>query len=148
MTTPEENKTIVRHVTEAGVNTGDLEVFRRALTPDYQRHSQATTRLPEIRGVERMLEFLEFHFRAFPDWHEEIDLVIAEGDKVAYITTGTGTNTGPLGDQPPTGKKVSVVTYVVKRIADAQIAETWVGCYNLAILTQLGLMPAPGGGET
>ena len=67
--------------------------------------------------------------------------MLAEGDKVAYITTGTGTHTGPMGDTPPTGKKVEVVTYVIQRLVDDKIAETWVGWDNVAILGQLGLLP-------
>ena len=143
MASLEENKEIVRHVTEAGVNKGDLEVFRQVLAPDYARHSQASTAVPEIRGVEEMLDFLRGHFAAFPDWREEIELMVAEGDKVAYVTTGTGTNSGPLGELPPTGREIQVVTYVVHRFAGTKIVETWVGWDNVAILSQLGLMEPP-----
>lgn len=142
-TTPEENKEIVRRVMAEGVNRGDLEVFREMLAPGYVRHSQATTEMPEIHGVEEMLAFLRWNFTAFPDWHEEIDLMIAEGDKVAYITTGTGTHTGPMGDIPPTEKKVEVVNFIVQRIEGGKIAESWVGWDNLAVLMQLGLLTDP-----
>ena len=110
----------------------------------HARHSQATTEMPEIRGREQMVGFFRATFAAFPDWHEEIVLMIAEGDKVAYITTGTATHTGPLGDIPPTGKKVAIDNFIVQRIEDGKIAETWVGWDNLAVLTQLGLFPPPG----
>lgn len=147
-TTPEQNKEIVRRAIAEGVNAGNLEVFRAMLAPDYARHSQATTEMPEIRGVEAMLEFLEASFTTFPDWHEEIELMIAEGDKVAYVTTGTGTQTGPMGDIPPTGKKVEITNYIVQRIENGKIAETWIGWDNLAALVQLGLFPPPdAGGE-
>jgi predicted ester cyclase len=145
-TAPEENKAIVRRVITEGVNTGDLQTFRDMLASDYARHSQATTEMPEIHGVEEMLTFLQAQFAAFPDYHEEIELMIAEGDKVAYITTGTGTQTGPLGDIPPTGKKMEVVNYVVQRIHNGKITETWIGWDNLAVLLQLGLFPPPGAG--
>lgn len=145
VTTPEENKEIIRRVMAEGVNTGNLEVFREMLAPDYARHSQATTGMEEIRGIDAMLNFLQAHFTAFPDWHEEIDLMIAEGDKVAYITTGTGTHTGPMGDIPATGKPVEVVNYILQRIEGGKIAETWVGWDNLAVLAQLGLFPSPSG---
>lgn len=143
MTTQEANKEIVRRVVSDGVNAGDLQVIRDMLAPDYSRHSQATTETPEIRGVEEMLTFLENAFTAFPDWHEEIDLMIAEDDKVAFITTGTGTHMGPIGDIPPTGRKVEVINYVIHRIHNGQIAETWIGWDNLAMLIQLGLFPLP-----
>jgi len=140
----EANKKLIRRVVTEGVNTGDLEVFRNMLASDYSRHSQATTEMPEIRGVEAMLNFLKVQYAAFPDYHEKIELMIAEGDKVAYITTGIGTHTGPLGEIPATGKKMEVVNYVVQRIENGKIAETWIGWDNMAALLQLGLIPPPG----
>lgn len=137
----EANKEIVRRVLKEGVNAHNLEFFREMLTPDYARHSQATTEMQEIRGVEGMLEFLKANFTAFPDWHETIELMIAEGDKVAYITTGTGTHTGPMGDIPPTGEKMEITNYIIQRIENGKIAETWIGWDNLAALVQLGLFP-------
>lgn len=142
MGTVEENKQLVRRVVSEGVNTGDLDVFRTHLAPDYARHSQATTDMPEIRGIDEMLEFLRVNLTAFPDWHEEIELMIGEGDTVAYITTGTATHTGPFGHLPPTGKRIEVTNYVVQRIEAGKIAETWIGWDNLAVMRQLGLLPA------
>ena len=141
--TTEANKRLIRRIISDGVNAGDLDVFRETLAPDYVRHSQATTAMPEIRGVEQMLTFLEETFRAFPDWHEEILLMVAEGDTVAYITRGTGTHTGPLGDLPPTGREVDVTNYIFQRIENGRVAETWIGWDNLAMLNQLGILPPP-----
>jgi predicted ester cyclase len=144
--TPEDNKEIIRRVVREGVNAHDLDVFREMLASDYARHSQATTEAPEIRGVEDMLEVLRGVFAAFPDWHEEIELMVAEGDKVACITRGRGTHTGPLGDIPPTGRRMEVTNYIFQRIENGKIAETWVGWDNLAGLIQLGLVTPPAAG--
>ena len=140
-----ENKQIVRRVMEEGVNQGDREVLREALAPDYARHSQATMGMEEITGRDQMMAFFDATFSAFPDWHEEIELMVAEGDKVAYITTGTGTHEGAFGDIPATGKRVRIVNFIVHRIEDGKIAETWTGWDNLAFLMQVGLFPPPGG---
>jgi len=141
MGTAEENKQLVRHIISEAVNKGDLELFEALLAPEYKRRSQASTDMQEIRGIDQMLEFLRVNFTAFPDWHEEIELMVAEADKVAYITTGTATHTGPLGDIPPTGKTVKVVNHIVQRIEDGRIAETWIEWDNLAVFQQLGLLP-------
>ena len=137
----EENKRLIRHIVSEGVNQANLEVFEAHLASDYARHSQATTEMPEIRGIDQMLEFLRVSYAAFPDWHEEIELMIGEGDMVAYITTGTATHSGPLGDVPPTGKTIQVTNFVVQRIEGGKIAETWIGWDNLAVMGQLGLLP-------
>lgn len=141
------NKEIVRRVMEEGVNRGDRELLRSHLTPDYVRHSQATTSMPEIRGRDQMMEFFDATFDAFPDWHETIVLMIAEGDKVAYITQGTGTHQGAFGGIPATGKPVEVYNFIFHRLEDGRIAETWTGWDNLAFLMQVGLFPPPGDGE-
>lgn len=142
----EANKELVRRVVNEGVNRADRGFLRDALAPDYARHSQATTMMPEIRGREQMMEFFDATFSAFPDWHEEIEMMIAEGDLVAYITTGTGTHEGPFGDVPATGRPVEITNFIVQRIENGKIAETWIGWDNLAFLSQIGLLSPPGEG--
>lgn len=139
----ESNKDIVRRIVAEGVNAANLEVFRAAISPDYVRHSQASTGMEEIRGEEAFLEFLQWNYTAFPDWHEEIEVILAEGDLVAYVTTGTGTHVGPMGDVPPTGRQIRLTNFVVHRFVGGKIAESWVGWDNLAALRQLGLFPFP-----
>lgn len=141
MDTVEKNKELVRYVLDRGVNAHDLDVFRSVLATDYARHSQSTTEMPEIRGIEQMLEFLRGSFATFPDWHERIELMLGEGDKVAYVTTGTGTQTGPMGGIPPTGRTIEVTNHVIQRIENGKISETWITWDNLAAMRQLGLVP-------
>jgi predicted ester cyclase len=111
---------------------------------------RATTTPEQNRKIVRrvMMEGVNEHeLMAFPDWHEKIELMIAEGDKVAYITTGTGTHAGPMGDIPPTGKPIEITNYTIHRIENGKIAETWIGWDNLAALVQMGLFPPPGAGK-
>jgi steroid delta-isomerase-like uncharacterized protein len=146
MSMEEANKTLIRRIIEEGVNTGNLDAFRETLAPDYRRHSQATLEMPEIAGPDQMIAFLSTHFTSFPDWREDIEIMIAEGDKVAYITRGTGTQTGPMGDIPATGRTIEVMNYIIQRIENGKIAETWIGWDNLSVLMQLGVFPPPAAG--
>lgn len=145
MSVEETNKALIRRTIEQCVNAHDLDAFRRILAPDYRRHSQATLDMPEIEGPDQMLAFLTATFSAIPDWHEKIELMIAEGDKVALITRGTGTQTGAMGDIPATGRKIEVMNYIIHRIENGRVAETWIGWDNLSVLMQLGVFPPPGG---
>ena len=144
MTSVAENKEIVRRVIDHGVNRQDVDFLLSMLKPDYRRHSQATGPMPEIRGRDQMGGFFRENFTTFPDWHEEIVLMLAEDDKVALVTRGTGTQTGPWGEVPPSGKPVAVDNFIVHRLEDGQIAETWIGWDNLAVLGQLGAGRATG----
>ena len=83
--------------------------------------------------------FLCASFAAFPGLRK---LWPAEDGKVAFLTTGTGTNTGKLGEVGPTGKSVKIQNLIVHRINENnQIAETWVLWDNVAFLKQLGIYP-------
>lgn len=143
-TTQEKNKELARMVLEEGINKQNMDLFGSMLTEDFVRHCQSMPpEMQEIKGIEQMKAFLASNYVAFPDWNEEITLMIAEGDLVAIITRGTGTNSGPMGETPATNKKVDLVEFIVQRFENGKIAEAWVGWDNVAILSQMGLYPPP-----
>lgn len=138
----EANKALVRRVTREGINAQKLEVLSQLLAEDYARHSQSSPpAFREIRGKGPFLRMARAHFSAFPDWNEKVEFMIAEGDKVAYVTTGTGTHKGRMGPFDPTGKRVRLQHLVIHRIKKGKISETWILWDNVAFLQQLGLLP-------
>jgi predicted ester cyclase len=143
----EANMAIVRNVHEQ-VNDGNLAVFDEVLAPDYARHCQAMPpQAREIRGAEPLKAFVRENLAAFPDWHDNIDFMFAADDKVAYITTSTGTQTGQFGPFPPTGKRVKLVSIIIQRLENGKVAETWISWDNVSWMTELGHMPAPAAGD-
>ncbi|NJL56920.1 ester cyclase [bacterium] len=95
-----------------------------------------------IVGLEANKTFNESLFQGFPDIHQTIEDVIAEGDKVVYRTTIQGTHTGEFLGTPPTGKAVKVNDFTLLRVADGKIVEWWYECNLLEVMQQLGLIPA------
>jgi predicted ester cyclase len=137
----EANKEKVRTMLRS-LNAGDIGGFVSALSPDYVRHSQAMPpELQEIRGSEVMGAWLAENQVTFPDYHEEIEWLVGEGDFVAWRSRGRGTMTGPMGPFPATGKAMEVVIIGMHRFEDGKVVETWTSWDNLAVLTQLGLLP-------
>ena len=138
----EANKATVKRMLER-LSAGDVAGFTDALAPDYVRHSQAMpSELQEIRGKEMMHEWLLSNLVPFPDYSEEIEWLIGEGDFVAWRSRGTGTQSGPLGPFQPTGKRLDVVIIGMHRFTNGSVAETWTSWDNLAVLAQLGHMGA------
>jgi predicted ester cyclase len=126
------------------LNAGDVEGFVAGLAPDYVRHCQAMPpELQEIRGRDAMEQWLLSNQDTFPDYHEEIGWMVAEGDYVAQRSRGTGTQKGPLGPFPATGRRMEIVIMGMHRFENDLIAETWTSWDNVAALTQLGLLPGP-----
>ena len=139
----EENKALVRRI-HAEVSKGNLEIFDEVLSPDYVRHCQAMpAELQEIHGTEVFKAFVADFVNAVSNCKDEIEFIIADSNMVAYVTTTTGTQTGPMGDLPPSGKDFMLKNIVIQRIENGKIAETWISWDNVAMLTQLGFFPPP-----
>lgn len=137
----EAHKATLRRMLER-LNQGDIKGFTDALSPNYVRHCQAMPpELQEIRGRDAMHQWLVANQVTFPDYREEIESLVAEGDFVAWRSRGVGTQRGPLGPFPPTGKRMDIVIIGMHRFEGELVAETWTSWDNIAALTQLGLLP-------
>jgi predicted ester cyclase len=138
----EENKATVRRMLES-LSSGDIAGFTDALAPDYVRHCQAMPpELQEIRGREAMHRWLLANQATFPDYSEEIESLVGEGEFVAWRSKGVGTQRGALGPFPATHKRMELTIIGMHRFEGGLVVETWTSWDNLAALAQLGLLPA------
>jgi predicted ester cyclase len=132
------NKATVRRMLEH-LSAGDVAAFTDALSPNYVRHSQAMpAELQEIHGRDAMRDWLLSNLVTFPDYREELEWLIGEGEYVAWQSRGTGTQAGALGPFPATHKRMDVVIIGMHRFEAGLVAETWTSWDNVAVLTQLG----------
>jgi steroid delta-isomerase-like uncharacterized protein len=138
----EANKNLVRQFA-AVLNAADWDALDALLAEDFRRHSQATTEMPELNSREEFKRLQQMYLESFPDQRVTIEMLVAEGDKVAGLASYAGTNTGPLGNVPATGKSAELKFLSIFRIEGGRIAELWVEWDNLAMLTQLGVFPPP-----
>lgn len=135
------NKDLVRRFADAG-NAADWEALATIVTEGFTRHSAAS---PEpVTSAEDFIRLQESFLTSFPDQHVTLNQLVAEGDYVAALATYTGTQTGPVGAFPATGRSASLPFLAMFRIEDGRIAELWLEWDNIAMLTQLGLFPPPG----
>jgi len=133
------NKELIEQFALA-VNNADWDAFDTLVTDDLKRHSQATPGV-EVNSREDFVNLQKPWLEACPDQKITMEMLIAEGDKVAVYATLSGTQTGPLGNFPPKGKSMDSKFITIFRIEDGRIAEIWVEWDNLAILSQLGHFP-------
>ena len=137
------NMEIIRK-THADLANGDFEAFKSAISPNYTRHCQAMPPgLQELHGTKEFFAFIEEFMKAAPGYTDSLSNMIAMGDRVAYISTISGTQTGPMGGFPATGKTFNLVNIIMQRLEDGKVVETWVSWDNVSFLSQLGLMPGP-----
>ncbi|MCP8310334.1 MAG: ester cyclase [Candidatus Methylarchaceae archaeon HK01M] len=125
----EENKSIVRRWIEA-YNKRNLD-FDEFIASDYIDHTNKVDR-------DGLIQLFDMGFKAFPDWHETIEDIIAEGDKVWVRLSYTGTHKGEFMGLPPTGKKITSKAVDIYRIVNGKLAEYWNVTDNVDIFKQIG----------
>ena len=76
----------------------------------------------------------------FPDLHFDIVETIADGDGVAIAWTMRGTQTGPLGDRPASGRTIDVHGITIYYFRDGRITGHRQIVDRIAVARQLGLM--------
>jgi predicted ester cyclase len=141
-TIEQQNMAVVRGA-HAALASGDFEGFKKAIGPNYVRHCQAMPPgLQELHGTDEFFEFLEEFATAVPEYTDRLSQMIAYHDRVAYVSTMTGVQTGPLGNLPATGREFTLVNIIIQRLENGRVVETWVSWDNVAFLSQLGLFPA------
>lgn len=132
----EKNKDVVRAFVDA-VNRQDWDRVATLVAPEFTRHSHAAGS-PGVRSRGELLRFLQAEFETFPDAREEIADILAEGDRVAVRHSFRGTQAGPMGPYPPSGRIMSADYLAIYRLENGVIVEAWAEWDNQSGLVQLG----------
>jgi steroid delta-isomerase-like uncharacterized protein len=133
----EENKAIIRRWYEAE-NEKDLSSIGDIVAPDFVDHTN------QLKSLEEYKQYITMFIKAFPDFHETIEDIIAEGDKVWVRFTFTGTHTGVYRGLAPTGKKITAEVVDIFRMVDGKVVEEWEVADGVNMLKQLGVIEYKG----
>ena len=133
----EENKALIRRLVET-FNKHDVTLWDEFIAPDFVDYD-----IP-LQGLDKFKQFETSFINGFPDYHETIEDIIAEGDTVWLHFKVMGTHTGewnlfgvPL---PPTDKKITYMGVGIWRIVNGKVVERKSVRDMLFFLTQLGLI--------
>jgi len=120
-----------------GLNRGDISAADEAFAPDCLVHINGS---PDpnlsVAGFKQMMTGL---LAAFPDLRITIEDQVIAGDRVATRWTAEGTNSGPFGPVPATGRRVRVDGHILDRVEGGRIAERWEQWDQAGMMQQLGL---------
>lgn len=142
ITQVEQNKSIALRFAQDGWGTNPnwKKTWDELMSADVIHHFNSS---PEpIVGLEANKAHNTSLFQGFPDIYHEIEDMIAEGDTVVYRTTIQGTHKGEFFGIPPTGKCVKINDFTLLQMSEGKIIKWWYECNLLAVMQQLGLMPA------
>jgi predicted ester cyclase len=136
----EANKDVYRRMVAEVVNKGNFDVIPELFHPEYVDHASPPGMPPGIANVEPIFRMFR---TGFPDVKFTIDQMIGEGDYVATLVHGEGTQTGQFIEFPPSGKHAVWRSVGFFRIEDGKIAEHWGIPDLLGLLIQIGIIPPP-----
>jgi predicted SnoaL-like aldol condensation-catalyzing enzyme len=121
------------------LNAGEVERFDDLLHPGYVNHNRYAG--PGRDGVKAVFSaFLQ----ALPDLAVTVHDALVAGDRVVGRYSYTGTFTGPLLGNAPTGERVTMTSIDIWRVADGRFVEHWDEINSLELFVQLGAVAAPG----
>ena len=137
----EENKVIARRLIEEVFNEGNLDVIPELIAPDFVGVGSG--------GPEGFKQVTILYLNAFPDLHQTIEDMVAEGDKVAVRVLVRGTHDGEFpssffGPISPTGKGFAITETSIVRIDGNKIVERRSDWDQFGLFQQLGVISAIG----
>ncbi len=132
-TVEEENKAFLLAFTEDFFNKQNIAVFEKYYSTNCIVHFTSGD-----QNFEQYKVSVQGFFAALPDLHITTEDLIAEGEKVAKLWSGTGTHKAELFGIPATEKKIVLKGIEIFRIEDGKIVEVWVSWDVYGIMQQLG----------
>jgi predicted ester cyclase len=133
--TTETSEQICRALIERGFNNGDVDGLEAFVAHDIIEHQEGAT--SGIDGLRALITGLRTQCS---DLHLEIQDTATSGDTVWFRIRATGTNDGPMGSRPATGRQIDITVMDVMRVAEGKLVEHWGVADRLAMLKQIGAM--------
>jgi predicted ester cyclase len=137
---PQEMKDTVRRWIHGIFDNADYDLIQEMTTEDY------VYILPRPGRVSRedLPNLIDGFRTSAPDLHNVIHEQVVEGNVVVSRGTTHATNTGPLGDMPPSGNPVETDWVIFTRFEGDKIAEDYEIYDELAVMMQMGVIPEQG----
>jgi len=117
------------------INAADDSALTELLHVDFVDH---TPNPQQGTGREAFVTKIGQLRAAFPNLRLQVDQVVAQGDRVTFLWTLTGTNDGPFADQDATGINVEFAGMNLERVSAGSIIEHWSIHDALSLFHQLG----------
>ncbi|HDZ26530.1 hypothetical protein LCGC14_0669510 [marine sediment metagenome] len=135
----EQNKALFRYMLEE-TDKGNYAAWEEVCSPDYICHFAG---FPKPMSLEEHIQANRAFLVAFPDFHHEINDMVAEAEKVTARVTLTGTHEGEFMGIPPTGNKIEYTAFLTARFSDKRIVELWGVADMMTLMQQLGMELKP-----
>lgn len=111
----------IRDAHQALLNEGNLERVSEFFSESYVSHGADGDAL----GRNAIRSFVSALRTAFPDLQVEIQVLVIEGNRVAWLRTHRGTHSGEFMGVASSGEELTWKSLTVTRYEDGMITEEW-----------------------
>ena len=134
----------IRSANQALLIEGRVERIGEFFAPDYVAHLPGEDL---VGGHELIRQFLAQYRRAFPDLQIELEILVENGDRIAWQRTLRATHDGAFKGFPASGRRIVWRDAVTSRFRDGLVVEEW-PISNLAEQLLLSRKSVVKGGST
>jgi steroid delta-isomerase-like uncharacterized protein len=138
----QDNTAVVRRYYDEVFNQRNVDLVDDLAVEDYIEHDPFPGQGNGRRDLRARVEAI---LSAFNPLRFSIEDVVAEGGRVVVRWSQTGTHSGNFMGVPPTGTEFTIAGIDIHEVRDGRMAEHWHVVDQLALLQQLGVIPAPSG---
>jgi len=139
----EENKALVHRIYEC-FSQNNLDVLDELIASDFTDHNPNPGQAP---GLEGLKQFISSMHSVLSDLQDNVEDMVAEGDKVVARLRISGTHQSEFMGAAPTGNQVTFTGIDILRIAEGKVVEHWGNSDELGMMRQLGVITEPGQSE-
>ena len=135
----EENKQLVRRFVDEIFAHGRLAAVDELAADGFVAHSW-----PSVTGDGRqdLKSAIDRVSKGLADISFQIEDIFGEGDLVAVRLTASATHVGDFMGMPGSGRTYSIGEIHIFRVRDGKVVEHWHQFDQLAMMRQLGVLPA------
>jgi predicted ester cyclase len=131
----ERNKTLIRSFINEIFNEHYLSSNEK-----YFAKESVEVSLHKGNVSEGFIQFISEFFKAFPDWRETIEHIVAENNLAVVFLNGFGIHKGEFHGIPPTNKQVNMRAAELYTIENERITRHWYVSDQLNLLKQTGTL--------
>jgi len=125
----------------AAINAHDITSYLKYVDESYIGESETVP--GPIHGHAGLRQMLTTMFQAFPDFHLEVEEIIASGNQVVNRVIVSGTHKGDFAGIAPTNKKAKWHACNVLELRNGKAIRSRIYADNVSLMRQLGALPMP-----
>ena len=135
-----EGADLIQEFYDEMLSKGNMDAIDELVTDDVVDHEQGLPGQPE--GKEGVRFFVNTMRDAFSDLRATMGPTLESGDMASAQVTITGRHTGEFMGVPATDKSFEIKSIDIVRFEDGKCAEHWGVTDNMALMQQIGAVPA------